>query len=124
MKKISPDNSSIHEKNSGHVSDSSQHFGAGTSLSKLKAKVLPVYRSHGDMIDVAKYTKATVQTDHGVYEAIDCEKRHTERQKPDQSSTSKLYGADCRFEGDVCDIKGSLDENEDALQLRTSDREE
>jgi hypothetical protein len=124
MKKMNQANSNIHEHNRGHVSESNQRSGEGVSFSKLKAQFLQMRRTHSNMIDVADYAELTVRTDNGVYQPGDCERHHADSQEGDCSSTSVIYGAACRIEGHVCDIRGCLDENEDASQARISDREE
>jgi hypothetical protein len=124
MKKMKPDTLSIHEQSSKHVIESDRHKGVGASFSKLKAHLLHFSKPQADMIDVTEYTKVTVRTDQGVYQPGDCKKRLADSQEPEDPSTTMLYGAGCRFEGHVGDIKGSLDENEDALQLRVIERKE
>ena len=124
MKKMNRDSYNIPGHNNGHVSESNQRSGERLSFNKLKRQVVRAWGTHSDMIDVADYAKMTVRTDHGVYQTGDCGKHHADSQKSDHSSTAKLYGAECRFEGQVCDIKGFFDENEDALQLRVIERKE
>lgn len=124
MKKMNQANSNIHDNNRGHVSENNQRSGEGVSFSKLKAQFLDMYRSHSNMIDVADYAKLTVQTDNGVYQPGDCERYHADSQEGDCPSTSVIYGAACRIEGHVCDIRGCLDDDDDTSQARISDREE
>lgn len=124
MKKLNQANSNIHEHSRGHASESNRRSGEGVSFSKLKAQFLQMRRTHSNMIDVADYEELTVQTDNGVYQPGDCERYHADSQEGDCPSTSVVYGAACRIEGNVCEISGCLDENEDVSQARISDREE
>jgi hypothetical protein len=124
MKKLKPDTLSILELDSKHGSESRRYLGGGASLSKLKAHLLHFSKPQADMIDVTEYTKVTVRTDQGVYQPGDCKKRLSNSQEPEDPSTTMLYGAGCRFEGHVGDIKGSLDENEGELQLHVVERKD
>jgi len=124
MKKMNRDSYNIPEQNNGHVSESNQRPAGRVSFDKLKRQVVRAWGTHSDIIDVADYAKLTVRTDFGVYQAGDCGKHHADSEKSDHSSTAKLYGAECRFEGHVCDIKGFLDANEDALHLSVIERKE
>jgi hypothetical protein len=107
FEKTSPKDRHLSEQNNGKDSGMYQHMVKRLSIKSLNAQVRGVLRREHDVIDIARFSKVTVQTECGVYDASECRKTHTGDEKCDHPSTV-LYSSGGRFEGYVCDIKGYI----------------
>jgi hypothetical protein len=107
IEKTSPEHVHINEQESGHVLELHQRRMKRVSIKELIAQVLGVLKHEHDVIDIARFSKVTVRTEYGVYDANECEKAHTGDEKCDRPPTL-LYSSGGHFEGYVCDIKGKI----------------
>jgi hypothetical protein len=107
IEKTSPKDTHLSEKNNWKGIGTYQRLVKWLSIKSLNAQVRGVLRPEHDMIDITRFSKVTVQTECGVYDASECRKAHTGDEKCDHPSTA-LYSSGGRFEGHVCDIKGHL----------------